>query len=285
MNTHDEHSANILLYLDNALKGQDLQDFLVHLAESADCRKQLGEEQALSDLLLRSRPLYTAPGTLRTRMVAAVAQQAASRDTQNWRRKGAFRLLPLSPAFRWAALIATIFFVVLGLTLVPAVVQHAQAATFVDAAVTTHYSYENDQLPLEIQSSSPETVTAWFAGKVPFQFRLPSSQSSQDGHPTYMLAGARLVSYKKENAALVTYRMKAETISLLIASDKFAVAAGGDEIRSGGLTFHHFTRAGLNVMTWSTHGLTYALVSSLHTSGQHSCLVCHQNMADKDDFR
>jgi hypothetical protein len=79
--------------------------------------------------------------------------------------------------------------------------------------------------------------------------------------------------------------MEAETISLLVASDKSAVAAGGDEIRSGNLTFYYNTRAELNVITWSTHGITYALVSSIHGSAQHSCLVCHQNMANQDVFK
>jgi hypothetical protein len=79
--------------------------------------------------------------------------------------------------------------------------------------------------------------------------------------------------------------MKNERISLLVAPNKAAEAYGGEEIRSGGLTFHYHTKAGFNVITWSTHGLTYALVSELHTSARQSCLVCHQNMADKNEFR
>jgi len=288
MSAHDEQSANIPLYLDNELSGQDLEGFLAHLAGCADCKLQLDEEEALSNLLRRSRPLYAAPEELRARVVAAAARQG---DTQDRAHSNVlqFLSLPLRAAqrstFRWATMAAMIFVVISGLLLVPTVVRHADAATFIDAAVTNHRSYQENQLPLEIRSDSPEAVTAWFADKVPFQFRLPTSQSPPGGHPAYTLTGARLVSYKNENAALVTYQMKAETISLLVASDKTAVAAGGDEIRSSGLTFHYVTKAGLNVITWSNHGVTYALVSSLHTSAQQSCLVCHQNMTDKSDFR
>jgi anti-sigma factor RsiW len=288
MNAHDEHHANILLYLDNELRGQELEYLLAHLDTCADCRSLLEEERALSNLLHRTRPLYTAPESLRARIAAAAGQSVAFADKpqrkhehvlrfgwQNARRSG----------FRWMALAAMIIAVLLGLTLIPTVVRDAEAATFIDTAVTTHRSYQENQLPLEFRSSSPEAVTAWFAGKVPFQFRLPSSQSLPGGHPAYTLTGVRLVKFKNENAALVTYQMKAETISLLVASDKSAVAAGGDEIRSGSLTFHYNTRAGLNVITWSTHGITYALVSSIHGSAQHSCLVCHQNMADQSVFK
>ncbi len=289
MNAHDEHRANILLYLDNELSGQDIEGFLAHLDNCADCRRLLEEERALSNLLHRTRPLYTAPEPLRTRIAAAAAGQPAAFGDKPERKDEHLLHFGWRDArhsgFRWMALAAMIIVVVLGLTLVPRVVRHAEAATFIDTAVTTHREYQENQLPLEIRSSSPEAVTAWFAGKVPFQFRLPSSQSSPSGHPAYTLTGARLVKFKNENAALVTYQMKTEAISLLIASDKSAVAAGGDEIRSGNLTFHYNTRAGLNVTTWSTHGITYALVSSIHGSAQHSCLVCHQNMADQNTFK
>jgi anti-sigma factor RsiW len=286
MNAHDEHRTNILLYLDNELRGQDIEDFLAHLDSCADCRRLLEEERALSNLLHRTRPLYTAPEPLRARLAAVAGQPAAFGDKPEWKHRLRFGWRDVRRSgFRWMALAAMIIVVVLGLTLVPRVVRHAEAATFIDTAVATHHAYQENQLPLEIRSNSPEVVTAWFADKVPFKFRLPSSQSPPDGHPAYALTGARLVKFRNENAALVSYQMKAETISLLIASDKSAVAAGGDEIRSGNLTFHYNTRAGLNVITWSTHGITYALVSSVHGSAQHSCLVCHQNMADQSVFK
>ena len=70
--------------------------------------------------------------------------------------------------------------------------------------------------------------------------------------------------------------------SLLIASEKSVVVAGGEEVRSGNLTFHYQSEANFEVITWTNHGLAYALVSSLVGSPQHSCLVCHQNMADQN---
>jgi hypothetical protein len=49
--------------------------------------------------------------------------------------------------------------------------------------------------------------------------------------------------------------------------------------------FHYFSREKFTVITWSNHGLSYALVSSLSASARGSCLVCHQNMADRDVYR
>jgi hypothetical protein len=92
------------------------------------------------------------------------------------------------------------------------------------------------------------------------------------------------VSYKGSPAALVAYETPTEKISLLVASNKSAVIAGGEEVRSGALTFHYRSGANSEVITWANHGLAYALVSPLTGSPQHSCLVCHQNMPDENLF-
>jgi hypothetical protein len=174
--------------------------------------------------------------------------------------------------------------IALGLGFVPSMMQQARAMAYVDTAVTTHRSYLSGNLPLEIRTASPEKVTEWFAGKLPFHFQLPASPMQPNGTTPYQLSGARLVNFDGSYAALVTYRMRDEKISLLVASNKAAVSAGGEEVSFSGLIFHHSRRAGFTVTTWSNHGLTYALVSSVHVPAQQSCLVCHQNMADKDKF-
>jgi hypothetical protein len=288
MNACEEH--NVQLYLDNELRGQELENFRVHLSGCVVCREQLKEEQEFSDLLHRSRPLYTAPDDLRARVIAA-QHVSVSGQTPDRLRRRVLRLMkqPLwntkFAIYPWRALAAIALVFVLGMMFIPTIVSNARAATYMDTALTTHRSYLDGNLPLEIESDSPEAVTAWFAGKVPFDFRLPTSQSLPNDQPAYRQVGARLVNYKGSYAALITYAMKNEHISLLVASNKSATASGGEEIRSGAITFHYYTKAGFNVITWSTHGLTYAQVSSLHTSAHQSCLVCHQNMADSKKFR
>lgn len=128
-------------------------------------------------------------------------------------------------------------------------------------------------------------VTAWFAGKVPFDFRLPAAESGPENNPVYRLTGATLVDYKGSPAALVTYEAQNDKISLLVDSSRSAVVAGGDEVRFGDLTFHYYNHSGFRVITWSTHGLSYALVSSVSGPLRAPCLVCHQNMVDRNNFK
>ena len=55
----------ILRYLDN---DHELDDLRNHLKACADCRANSEAEQALSNLLHRSRPLYPAPVALHARV-------------------------------------------------------------------------------------------------------------------------------------------------------------------------------------------------------------------------
>jgi anti-sigma factor RsiW len=176
----------------------------------------------------------------------------------------------------------TLVAVTLGLLFAPGVVRRVRAASYVETAIAAHRCYLEGSLAPEIQSDSPASVSAWFAGKVPFDFRLPAAH---DSNPVYRLAGAKLVNYKGQDAALVIYETQKEKISLLVASSKVAAIAGGDEVHFGDLLFHYFSKEQFKVITWSNHGLSYALVSSLSASARESCLVCHQDLADRGDYR
>jgi anti-sigma factor RsiW len=292
MSNCDARSLDILLYLDNALTGQKLAEFRAHLADCSDCRERLEEEGALSRLLRETRPLYLASLELRTRITAVAREQATavsrssvfSRKTrlQNLTR----RLLDLDQStFHWKPLAAMTLVFVLSLVFIPDAVQRVRATDYVESAKQLHQSYLSGILPLQCQSRSPEVITAWLAGKTPFHFQLPASQAAPNGKAVYWLTGARLVSYKGSSAALVAYETPTEKISLLIASSRSAVVAGGEEVRSGSLTFHYRSGANSEVITWTNHDLAYALVSSLTGSPQHSCLVCHQDVADQSLFK
>jgi anti-sigma factor (TIGR02949 family) len=265
----DEFSMTIQLYLDRELCDRATETFLAHLERCGDCRMELEAEEKLSALLRRSRPLYSATETLRANVIKAVQARPS--------------LVSRMRVYKWVAVAAAILLVAGGV-LVPALRRQANAAGYIDTAIAAHRSLLDGRLPLEVRSESPNVITAWFARKVPFTFRLPTSAENLDHPPLYRLAGGRLVNYKGHYAALVSYQMQQEKISLLISPSSSAVAGGGEQVATGGVIFHYSKHAHLNVITWSTHGLTYALVSSVPGSGRESCMVCHQSMANAAGF-
>ena len=231
MDPCEEYSLKALQYLEDRLEKQELDDFLAHLEVCSNCRTSVESERALSQLLRRSRPLYSAPPTLRAHVAAAVEQHTTSIGARESSYTRLSRIVgsgfadPVRRVARLRLLAATLAVTALVLAFVPNAVRQVRAANYVETAVATHRSYLDRNVVLGIRSDSPEQVTSWLAGKVPFQFRLP--QSTPGGTLIYQLAGASLVSYRGSPAALVIYEKQKERISLLVASTQSAVVAGG----------------------------------------------------------
>jgi hypothetical protein len=167
--------------------------------------------------------------------------------------------------------------VVAGFWLALAKSSRLDATSFVTMAVNNHLRYLKGQLPLEVFSDSPEKISAWFAGKLGFNLRLPDYPQGPAEPKPYHVEGARLVGFKEDYAAYIVYRLNGHPISLVVTSASVAKPSGGEEIPWEGLRFHFQSVSGWKVLTWSHDGLTYALVSNLEERGQTSCIVCHQD--------
>jgi len=85
-----------------------------------------------------------------------------------------------------------------------------------------------------------------------------------------------------KTAAYIAYQMQTGPVSLMVTPDSVAVASGGVEVNFKKVSFHYGMVDGYKVVTWSLHGLTYALVSQEGNTTQQSCMVCHSAMRDRD---
>jgi anti-sigma factor RsiW len=291
MDTCGDYTVDLMLYLDDELDDNKLMGFLAHLKICADCRASLDEQLALSATLHQIRPLYSAPPQLKAR-VAANLTKPQSRTIAAHLYQVVKQILTLTlPDGRRSIsqrkiLVPAVLGMLLCSLLISSGVREVRASEYVNAALSAHREYLGGHLSLQVWTDSPQAVTGWLAGKLPFPLQLPDSGERSGGKPTYRLLGARLVSYKGTQAGLVTYEVpQRESISLMVASSNHAVVAGGVEVRAGNLVFHHRVKHGFQVITWSNHGLAYALVSKASGSAYGSCLICHQNMPDRDAFR
>jgi anti-sigma factor RsiW len=254
---------HISLYLDDELQDGERLAVETHIKNCPECRAALDAERELISAIRGARPIYPSPASLRTTIVQLLQNSGG-------------RPKPLSarPMLAGAALL---LLVVALFWLAAPKSFRAERSPFVTMAVNNHVRYLKGQLPLEVFSDSPEKISAWFAGKLGFNLRLPDyPQGSADPKP-YHVEGARLVGFKEDYAAYIVYRLNGHPISLLITSDSVARPSGGEEIPWEGLRFHFQSVAGWKVLTWSDDGLTYALVSNLEERGQASCTVCHQD--------
>jgi hypothetical protein len=272
MKDHDDYSIMIQLFIDDEQKGKEREALICHLKGCASCREELEEAKVFSARLRGARPKIEAPPALREKILSRMSNPTpqATSDT----------LVQKNSAVRthWRPLAAAAMFLIAlaGVLSISYLRREARAGSFVDAAVAEH-SGAGDGRSLDVQSSSPDVVGAWFAQRVSFPFRMPNAGIAADNRARYTLAGGRLVKFGGEPAALLDFRMPSNRISLLVSSHKLAAATGGKVTRSAGLSFHAKDLGKLHVATWENKGLTYALISSVAMGSNNSCSTCHRD--------
>lgn len=144
MSPCDEISLKALRYLDDHLHGQELDDFRAHLEVCSNCRTSVETERALSQLLQRFRPLYSAPPALRARVATAVEQRSGSISARENFYERLLRTVgrgfpdPVRRVARLRLLAATLAVTALALAFVPSAVRQVRAANNTAAYLRTN---------------------------------------------------------------------------------------------------------------------------------------------------
>lgn len=281
----DDIRGRMTLYLDNELQGDERATVEEHLSECDSCASIFARELNFLKAVRESGPLHIAPPSLRDKVHGILTAEQVSAAGPP---RTSVRTTRHGSRFSWVVAVAAALLVMLLPVIVWRVMTQAESpslgkpSSFALMAADTHLRHIRGQLPLEMESGSPQNISAWFSNKVSFSVKLPNYQESSGQEKLYTLEGARLVGFRNDYAAYVAYRMKERPISLVITSDSVARPSGGEEIAARGLKFHYNAIDGLKVITWSDRGLTYALVSDLEERGQQSCIVCHEGTKDQD---
>lgn len=291
MNSCEQMRAQMTFYLDDELQQGERAELEAHLQACAACRQLCASQAELLTQVRAAQPLHAASSQLRARVTQLLGAAGKPLTAPPQLRQRVLTTLSHRSALlrqrpvRVLALALVLLTVGLGgwwLLLRRAEWTRLQPSELALIAVDTHLRHLRGQLPLEIVSTSPEEISGWFAGKVPFGLKLPNYQEASGQQKLYHLEGARLVNFKNDYAAFVAYQMRQRPITLVVTSDAVTKPTGGEQIKAKGLNFHYNSINGFRVMTWSDRGLTYALVSDLEERGQQSCLVCHAGTQDRD---
>jgi anti-sigma factor (TIGR02949 family) len=251
----------LLPYVDGELVGEERRVLEEHLRSCPACRRAYEAETSLVQAIRETLPRPAVPPELRAR-VEALAATPGRTTRRAWLAGAVAAGLALLGVYSW----------------------HKTAPEpnrFVSVAIDSHLRYAAGRLPLEVRSAKPDEVSRFFAGRVPFNLTLPDYPIGPGERKFYDLEGGRLVSLTGDYGAYVAYKMDGRPISLLAASSDSARPSGRQTVTSGALTFHLDSVAGLNVITWTDKGLTYALVSDLSVGGEQSCLVCHGSPSER----
>jgi len=192
------------------------------------------------------------------------------------------RVLSLSAPWQLVPAVALIVIVGVLATRPPSSSTPLSGPKLAEFAVSTYKQHARGSLALDVRSESQQALNEWFKMKSPFSLALPAAPAAPGEERPYRLEGARLVQLGGKTAAYIAYRMQTGPVGLMVTPDSVAVASGGVEVDFKKVSFHYGMVEGYKVVSWSIHGLTYALVSREGNSTQQSCMVCHSSMRDRD---
>jgi len=230
---------------------------LLRAAASLHSEPTPKEEKLLAELKVPSRPGH--------------ASQIAQPQQQRW------------PFTRWLVPAVAIVLIVGVLGAIrPWSSTPMSGQQFAELAVKVHKQHVEGNLALDVRSDSQQAINEWLKRKSPFSLALPASPAVPGEERPYRLEGAQLVPVGSKAAAYIAYEVQASPASLMVVPDSVAVASGGVEVDFTKVSFHYRMVEGNKVVTWSVHGLTYALVSREGNGTQRSCMVCHSAMRERD---
>lgn len=223
-------------YLDGELQAPVSLQFEEHVRACPACSQMLAEHQKLQTFMKSDALYHKAPEILRARLQAALRSQRG----ECWRR---------SP-WRWLAVAACLVFCVgvgFGLAqlgLAPS--QHEHRAQEVVSAHIRSLQVGKSRL-VDVRSTDRHEVKPWFSDKLDFSPPVPDLTGKG-----FALVGGRLDYVADRPIAVIVYQRRQHLISVLIWP-----APAAKERR-------HEARHGFQLISWSSAGMSYWVVSDLN---------------------
>jgi len=235
---HDEAAKLIAPYRDGELDLATCLALEEHLADCPACQQKLADERELIDLIQTETPHFQPSPFLKTRIRAALREEAKPKWKWTYPIPAVFPLLGPLAFMAVVMAVSSIVFWLLSPSLSPSLAQEA-VANHVRSLQVSHL--------VDVASTDQHTVKPWFAGKLDYSPQVVDLTPS--GYP---LIGGRLDVLDHRNVAAIIYQRRKHYINLFIwPSDKESLH---------GSLYH---QNGYHALGWTKSGVNYLAVSEL----------------------
>jgi anti-sigma factor RsiW len=210
-----EMATHVSAYVDDELDEARRADVEAHLEGCEDCRAHVERLRALSHRLGERTGRESPPESVRAQIESLRFEDDTDEKTDDtalsgWRVSGR----AWSVALGAVALLAGVA-VGWGLGVAPlggesSSDERAELESFASQLVADHEHSIPEQMPVEVASSDPERVRAFFQGRLPFEPVVPTLKEAR-------LLGGRLCSIRDRRVELLFYDVGDETMSMYVS--------------------------------------------------------------------
>ena len=276
---HIRITKQLLAHLEGELPGELARQVSEHLVSCPSCRQRYDEIKLGAALARRLQPVEMPPAlaeTMRARLRAAGRGRAPS-PQRGW--------LQLSPV-RLAASLGAAAALVGGLLWL----QHQRTSTarlqvdagplsgFERAALSFHLRRLESSADYDLRTDSASELKGWLAARTGLEAALATARPTEDGR-RYQVVGAKLMERAGVRYAAVAYRIDSRPVTLLTARADRLPQAPARGLLGKRIHYRFDPEHRLKILTWTSSGQTYSLISDLPQLGQQSCFVCHTDPA------
>ena len=266
-------TRELAAYHDNQVSPERHRWIAQHLASCAECRAEL-EEIAFAARLVEKLPRSTAPESLLRSVEEALSVSSSWRaGRRGWPQAAAVALGGLA-----VVVLAWYFVFRQPLYLAAATSPPSALESY---AVADHAKRIAGTANWQLKTSDGRRLQEWLMTRSGLFAHLPDKRPDEDaGH--FVLSGAKLLLANGLAAAVIGYEIDGQPVTLVTARLSQVPDAPAEARFSKNVLYRSEPERGFRVLTWSTEGQAYAMVSSLPGFGQQGCFLCHTTRARRE---